>query len=121
MKLVNWYGKGELIPKKLENNIFKLRPERRGETRSALESPTKILNRDVAPIGNDIEPVEVPREDVGIGIDEDEEPLTFLTFFDTTDIFDGIDIVLTFGTSLNLFYIVYIFFEKYIQILHPYI
>ena len=42
---------------------------------SALVSPTKILNRDVAPIGHDIEPVEVPCEAVGMGIDEDEEPL----------------------------------------------
>ena len=29
----------------------------------------------MAPIGNDIEPLEVPREDVGLVSDEDEEPL----------------------------------------------
>ena len=33
------------------------------------------MSRDVAPIGNDIEPVEVPRDDVGMGNDEDEESL----------------------------------------------
>ena len=38
-------------------------------------SPTETLNRDVAPIGSDIEPVEVPCEDVKMGIDEYEEPL----------------------------------------------
>ena len=42
---------------------------------SALVSPTKTLNRDVAPIGDDIEPIEVPRADVEMGNDEDEEPL----------------------------------------------
>ena len=42
---------------------------------SALVRPTKTLNTDLAPIGDDIEPIEVPREDVGMGNDEDEEPL----------------------------------------------
>ena len=42
---------------------------------SALVSPTKTLNRDVAPIGDDIEPIEVPRADVEMGNDDDEEPL----------------------------------------------
>ena len=37
---------------------------------SALVSPTKILNRDVASTGDDIE----PRADVGTGNEEDEEP-----------------------------------------------
>ena len=34
--------------------------------------PTTILNRDVAPIGNDIEAVDVFRDDVRMGNDEDE-------------------------------------------------
>ena len=42
---------------------------------SALVSPTEILNTDLAPIGDDIEPIETPREDVEMGNDEDEEPL----------------------------------------------
>ena len=33
------------------------------------------MHRDVAPIDDDVEPVEVPREDVGMGNDEEEEPL----------------------------------------------
>ena len=37
----------------------------------SLVSPTKTLNRDVAPIGDDIE----PRADVEMGNEEDEEPL----------------------------------------------
>ena len=44
---------------------------------SALVSPTKIVNTDLAPIGDDIEPIEVPQEDVEMenDEDEDEEPL----------------------------------------------
>ena len=42
---------------------------------SALVSPTKTLNRDVAPIGDDIEPVGESRADVEMGNEEDEEPL----------------------------------------------
>ena len=34
---------------------------------SAFVSPTKIQNRDVAPTGNDIEPVKVAREGVRMG------------------------------------------------------
>ena len=40
-----------------------------------LVSPTKILNRDVAPIGDDIEPIRESRADVEMGNEEDEEPL----------------------------------------------
>ena len=40
-----------------------------------LVSPTETLNTDLAPIGNDIEPFEAPREDVETGNDEDEETL----------------------------------------------
>ena len=42
---------------------------------SALVSPTKTLNRDVAPIGDDIEALGESRADVEMGNDEDEEPL----------------------------------------------
>ena len=38
-------------------------------------SPTKTLNRDVAPIGDDNEPIGESRADVEMGNDEDEEPL----------------------------------------------
>ena len=42
---------------------------------SAHLSPTKALNRDVAPIGDHIVPVGESRADVVLGNDEDEEPL----------------------------------------------
>ena len=42
---------------------------------SALVSPTKTLNRDVAPIGDGIEPVGESRADVEMGNEEDEERL----------------------------------------------
>ena len=42
---------------------------------SALVSSTKILSRDVAPTGDDIEPVGESRADVGMGYEEDEELL----------------------------------------------
>ena len=38
-------------------------------------SPTKTLNRDVAPIGDDIESTGEFRADVEMGNEEDEEPL----------------------------------------------
>ena len=37
--------------------------------------PTKILNTDLAPIGDDIEAIEAPRQGVEMVNDEDEEPL----------------------------------------------
>ena len=40
-----------------------------------LVGPTKTLNRDVAPIGDDKEPSGESRADVEMGNDEDEEPL----------------------------------------------
>ena len=42
---------------------------------SALVSPTKTLNTDLAPIGDNIEPIKAPREDVEVEDDEDEEPV----------------------------------------------
>ena len=45
------------------------------EESNALVSPTKNLNRDVAPIGDDIEPVVESRAGVEMGNEEDEEPL----------------------------------------------
>ena len=44
---------------------------------SALTSPMTSLNRDVVPLGDDIEPIGESRADVGMGIEEDEEPLEF--------------------------------------------
>ena len=99
-KLVHWHGKNELIAVHLENNIFNFHLNRevrstetnhvndadhflakklsavgkRGWQSSALVSPTKTLNRDVAPIGDDIAPVVESRADVEMGSDEDEEP-----------------------------------------------
>ena len=48
---------------------------KRGWQSSALVSPTKTLNRDVARIGGDIEPVGESRADVEMGNEEEEEPL----------------------------------------------
>ena len=42
---------------------------------SALVSPTKTLNRDVAPTGDNIEAVGESRADVEMGNEEDEEPV----------------------------------------------
>ena len=100
-KLVNWHGKNELIPVYPEHNIFNFHLDRdvkstetnnvdaadhclakncqqsgNGDgSASALVSPTKTLNRDVAPIGDDIEPVGQSRADVEMRNEEDEEPL----------------------------------------------
>ena len=38
-------------------------------------SPTKTLTKGQAPSSDDIEPLVVPRDDVEIGNDKDEEPL----------------------------------------------
>ena len=40
-----------------------------------LVSPSKTLNTHLARIGDDIEPIEVPRDDVEIGNNKDGEPL----------------------------------------------
>ena len=48
---------------------------KRGWQSGALVSPTKTLNRDVAPIDDDIEPVGESRADVEMSNEEDEEPL----------------------------------------------
>ena len=45
---------------------------KRGWQSSALVSPTKNLNRDGAPLGDDIEPVGESRADVEMGNEEDE-------------------------------------------------
>ena len=42
---------------------------------SALVRPTNTPNGDVAPIGDDLEPVGESRADVEMGNEEDEEPL----------------------------------------------
>ena len=98
---MNCHGKNELIPVYLENNTFNFLLEPRSEVcrnqqcercralsceelsavgkpgwqSSALVSPTTTLNRDVAPVGDDIEPVGESRADVEMGSEEDEEPL----------------------------------------------
>ena len=101
---INWSGnenlfseigelawKDELIPVCLANNIFNFHLNREvsstqtnnvnnsqqsgNEDGRALVSPTQTLNRDVAPIGDDIEPVGESRADVEMGNEEDEEPL----------------------------------------------
>ena len=87
-KLVGWYAKNELMPIYLENNVFnfylnrEIQPTETNNVNnnvtaenssvqqsgmaqsSALVSPTKILNRDVAPIGDGIEPLGESRADV---------------------------------------------------------
>ena len=60
-KLVNGYGKSAVGKRKWQS--------------SALVSPTKTLNRDLAPIGDDIEPVGESRADVEMGNEEDAEPV----------------------------------------------
>ena len=44
------------------------------QSRNGDGSPTKTLNRDVAPVGDDIEPVGDTRADDDMGNEEDEEP-----------------------------------------------
>ena len=84
---MNWHGKNELTLVYLEHNICNFLPERRSEIHrnqwceqrsevakrvwqsSALVSPLKSLNRDVAPIGDDIEPIGESRADVEMGND----------------------------------------------------
>ena len=89
--MVSWYGKNELIPVYLENNTFNFYLNREvkstetnnvnnaqqsgNEYGSAFVSPTKTLNRDVAPIGDDIEPIGECLADVEMGNEEDEKPL----------------------------------------------
>ena len=93
-KLANRYGKNEFIPVYLGNNIFDSylnREVKSTETNNVndadrylskscqqsgngLVSPTKTLNRHVAPIGVHIEPVGESRADVEMGNEEDEEP-----------------------------------------------
>ena len=98
---MNWHGKNELIPVYLENNIFNFFLNRdlkstgtnnvkdadhclakncqqsgNGDWQSsAIVSPAKTLNRDAAPIGDDIEPLGESRADVEMGNEEDEESL----------------------------------------------
>ena len=58
---------GELVRKKTAHSSQRRRQRRqckRAWQSSKLVSPTKTLNTDLAPISDDIEPVEVLREDV---------------------------------------------------------
>ena len=86
-------SRAHCIPVYIENNIFNFHLNREvkpTETTqyeqcsavgkrvwhsSALVSPTETLNRHVAPIGDDIEPIGESRADVEMGNEEDEEPL----------------------------------------------
>ena len=98
-KLLNEYGKNELIPVYLENDTpnFHLNREVKSEKiqqresdrtafwerestvgkrvwqSSALVSPMTTLNRDAVPIGDDIESVEECRVDIETGYEEEEE------------------------------------------------
>ena len=80
--LVNWYGRKQLIPVYIEDNIFNFLPEESSEIHrnqyceqfsaagkrllqsSALVSPTKALNTDLVPVGDGTEPFEALRADV---------------------------------------------------------
>ena len=89
-KLVTWYGKNELVPVYFENNTFNFYLNREVKSTefsyvkkrsavgnrlwqsSATACPTKTLNRDVAPIGDDIEPIGESRADVEMGNEEED-------------------------------------------------
>ena len=69
---------GELVRKTTAHSSQRRRQHRqfkRAWQSSKLVSPTKTLNTDLAPSSDDIEPVQVLREDVEMANDEDEEPL----------------------------------------------
>ena len=86
------YERKELIPVYIEDNICDFSESKVKSTKkkyceqisaagkrlwhsSALASPANILNTDLTPTGDDIEPIEALREDVKMGSDEVEEPL----------------------------------------------
>ena len=91
--LVSWYGRKQLISSLHRSQHIQLKFGQISEVHrnqyceqlsaagkriwqsSARVSPTKTLNGDVAPIGDDIEPMEALREDVELGNDEDVVPL----------------------------------------------
>ena len=93
VRLVCWYGREELIPVYIEENIFNFLLEQRAEVNReqhcerfsavgkriwqsiALVSPTKTLNKDLVPTGDDIEPIEVPHGDAEMRSGEETEPL----------------------------------------------
>ena len=93
-RLVSWYGRKGLIPDYIHRrqHLQFLSGQRCDVNRnqyyeqfsgggkrvwqsSALGSPTTILDTDLTLAGDDIEPSEVPLEDVEMRNDEDEEPL----------------------------------------------
>ena len=80
-RLVSWYGRHELIPVYIEDDIFNFNWSKEVESTenpcceqfsavgkrwrsSALASPAKTLSEELASIGEDIGPIEVPRADV---------------------------------------------------------
>ena len=90
--LVSWYGRKQLISSLHRRQHLQFLLEQRSEVHrnqnceqlsaagkrawpnGALGSPLKTLNTGLAPVGDDIEPVGVPREYVGLGNDADEGP-----------------------------------------------
>ena len=66
---MNWYGKNELIPVHLENNIFNFYLSRKVKS-----TETNNVNS-AQPIGDDIEPVGDSGVDVEMVNEEDEELL----------------------------------------------
>ena len=89
---MSWYERKQFIPVYNEDSIFNFylstevkstdqyceqltaAPKRIWQS-SALASPTKTLNIDLASVEDGIEPFGAPRESVEMGNDEDEEPL----------------------------------------------
>ena len=77
-RLVRWYSRNSVFQSTSEVNRnpyceqFSAAGKRVWQS-SALVSPTKTLNTDQAPIGDDIEPIEASREDVETRSDEDAE------------------------------------------------
>ena len=92
-RLVSWYERKQFIPVYIEDTICNFYLSQRCEVQrnqhreqfsaagkrvwqsSALVSPTKTLNTDLAPIGDGIEPTDAPREEVEMENEEDGEPL----------------------------------------------
>ena len=70
-RLVSWYGRKQSTETNHVNNSQQSGNEYGRAVRSYVH--TKTLNAHLAPIGDDVEPIEASREDVEVGNDEDEE------------------------------------------------
>ena len=88
-RLVSWCGRQELILVYIEDNIFNLylstqvkSPENNivnnSQSNNGVQSSAQVrrkhCTRDLAPNGDDIEPSQVPREDVEVRSEEEDEP-----------------------------------------------